>query len=1794
MDQENNLDIAIIGMSARFPGAKNLDAFWENLKSGKESIRFFTDDELADYHSVNDPEYVKAAPVLDDIDKFDASFFGYAPREAQMMDPQHRLLLECAASALEHAGYASESYEGLISVFAGSAMNTYLLFSGLAPQYIDEYLPTLIGNDKDFLATRISYKLNLKGPSVTVQTACSTALVATHMACQSLLNGESDIALAGAVSVRVPHNAGHQYVQGSVFTPDGHCRPFDKKANGTIFGSGVGIVVLKRLEYALEDGDYIHGIIKGSAINNDGASKVDYTAPSVESQSEAIAEALGVAGVDASTISYVEAHGTGTAIGDPIEVAALTKAFSSYTNQKQFCALGSVKSNVGHLDVAAGMAGLIKTILALKHKQLPATLHYTEPNPEIKFAQTPFYVNDSLRQWNPEAGIRRAGISALGIGGTNAHVILEEAPSIQQTSSITSPQLLIWSAKTEESLNETTLNLKTHLTERPDTSLSDVAYTLQRGRNVFHHKRFLIASTLSEAIEILDGNQPDLIQESVQKAVSREIVFMFPGQGAQYVNMGKDLYETEDVFRNAIDTCASILSPILSIDIRTLLYPEPGALESASDQLTQTSYTQPALFMVSYAVAKLLKSWGIDAEAYIGHSIGEYVAACLSGVFSLEDGLRIVAARGRFMQGMPSGSMLAVSLPETEVQLYLKDGVSLAAINGAELCVLSGPRDAISSLEATLSSKGIESRSLRTSHGFHSSMMQPAANTFRDYLSQVTLSPPQKPFISNLTGTWITTEEATSTQYWADQLRNAVQFEKGLEELLQDPNRIFVEVGPGRTLCSLLKMHRERQEEHTAIATLRHPKLEESDQRFILKCIGQLWLNGIHPDWPSFHKKTGSRRIPLPTYPFAREPHWFEPAQEQTTSPYIYPKSKPQRKSLLYTPGWKRISIASTNRTRTPSTWLLFIDSSPFSQQCLQILQAEGNTVLTVQTGPEFKSLSSTAWTINPKERAQYDQLLQRIKEAGFLPDFILHTWNTTGYHTLEDNLSTNTYERSLEKSFFSLLYLSQALQQKEYVHPMTLSVLTTNAHDVLGTEQVAPFHATLHGPCRVIEREFPNVQCVHIDLALDIQPPTQPSTQSILNYIESTPQYSMLALRGKHFWVPEFTPLSQSVSPDNLALKDNGVYLITGGLGGLGLAFASWIAKQCRSTLLLLGRSPLPAKTKWASVLADNTSDQRLKSRIQSIQHLESLGAQVELIQADVTNLHEVTNAIDRAQNTYGLLNGVIHTAGIIEDTLIPLKTKESASRVLAPKILGTLVLSQVLKSSQLDFLVLCSSINAYLSPAGQFDYTAANGFQDAFSYAYRQSTGTNTIAINWPGWQETGMLAAKKEAFANQPWFKKEFERSIKTGEGLEALQQALSIAQPQLIVSKKDINIDEEKEPAVTGSTTKQLPTHSNGIEQISSSGNVPSEDPLESQLQTIWSQVLGLKNIGVNDDFFELGGHSLLAVTLFKKMEQSLGALHLPISALIQAPSIAKFAPLIEPKTVTANDWSPLVLIQSGSSDIPLFCIHGAGGNILIYRELAAQLGPQYTVYGLESQGLDGKQPLLPTISDMASQYVQEIKKVHPGGPYMLLGYCMGGTIALEMAQQLKTQGHDVPFLGLLETYNWVNLKKDNPINKARHLLQKIEFHTRNVLLLPGKERKLFLQDKLNTLKRRRKLWLGMRKKATKSAEDIQEGLHHTTLAKIWENNDDAALVYNPSFYEGRLTHFRPQQEYAIYSGSNMRFDTVAQQVETRILPVYPAGMMVPPFVSLLAEEIRRRTEATILARTQKEETSEIAT
>ncbi|MEZ4706053.1 MAG: type I polyketide synthase [Caldilineaceae bacterium] len=740
--------IAIIGMAGRFPGAANLDEFWRNLRNGVNSIVEIPDAQLNLSNSdravmAGNPNYVKMAASIKDADLFDANFFGIFPKEAQVMDPQHRLFLECAWQALEDAGYDPEAYTGAIGVYAGCYMDSYILSSlashpeflaSLANTFHGGSLQTELGNDKDYLATRVSFKLNLRGPSMTIQTACSTSLVAIAQACQNLQGFQCDMALAGGATIKFPQNRGYLYEEDGMVAPDGRCRTFDAQARGTVFGDGVGVVLLKRLEDALADGDAIYAVIKGWGLNNDGGAKVGYTAPSVDGQAEAIALAQAVADVEADTITYIEAHGTGTPLGDPIEIDALTKAFRQTTAKTQFCAIGSVKTNIGHLDIAAGVAGLIKTTLALQHKQIPPSLHFETPNPNIDFANSPFYVNTKLADWPAGKTPRRAGISSFGVGGTNAHVVVEEAPALTADVSEHTQHLLVLSAKSAAALDAMTANLRHYLQTQPNVDMADLAYTLQVGRRPFPHRRVLVAGSAADAVQTLDTLDPKGVFTRQTTQQDPPVVFMFPGQGAQHVNMCRDLYEQEAIFRTIMDNCCELLQPHLGFDLRDVLYPAPENLTRAQTEINQTMIAQPAIFAVSYALAQLWMARGVQPQAMIGHSVGEFVAACLANVFSLEDALMLVTERGRLMQALPGGAMLAVRLAEAELRPLLSAELEIATINGPALCAVAGPTAAIEELQAQLEARDIVCRPLHTSHAFHSAMMEPAVAPLRRLL----------------------------------------------------------------------------------------------------------------------------------------------------------------------------------------------------------------------------------------------------------------------------------------------------------------------------------------------------------------------------------------------------------------------------------------------------------------------------------------------------------------------------------------------------------------------------------------------------------------------------------------------------------------------------------------------------------------------------------------------------------------------------------------------------------------------------------------------------------------------------------------------------------------------------------------------------------------------------------------------------------------------------------------------------------------------------------------------------
>jgi amino acid adenylation domain-containing protein len=1496
------VEIAVVGLAGRFPGAKNVDQLWRNLEGGREAIRFFEDEELLragiDPELVANPDYVKAKGVLGDVDLFDAGLFGLSPREVELMDPQHRLFLECCWEALERAGYNSGRAVGRVGVFGGESMNTYLITNLLSHLELVASADTLqasLGNDKDPLTSRVSYKLNLKGPSITIQSASSTSLVAVHVASQSLINRDCDMALAGGVSIHLPELSGYMFHEGGTTSPDGHCRTFDARAKGFVSGHGCGIVVLKRLADALRDGDHVHAVIKGSACNNDGSLKVSYTAPSVDGQVEVYSMAYANAGITPDTLSYVECHGTATPMGDPIEIAALTQAFRAHTSRRNFCAIGSLKSNIGHLDSAAGVCGLIKAVLSLEHKQIPPSLHFERPNPQIDFANSPFFVNTALRDWETDGAPRRAGVTSLGMGGTNAHVILEEAPMAEPSGPSRPWKLLLLSAHTEPALEAATTELAADLDRRPLLDLADVAFTLQAGRRPFAHRRALLAQDLEDAVRALESRDPERILTTRTEAGDRPVVFLFTGQGSQYPNMGRGLYETETAFRGEIDRCCELLAPHLGLDLRELLFPRPGDEEGAAERLRQTAISQPALFVVEYALATLWMQWGVTPQAMIGHSIGEYVAACLAGVFSLRDALALVTARGRMMQRLPGGSMLAVPLPEAQVLPLLGGELSLAAVNRPSLCVVAGPTPAVEALRAELAARGIDGRPLHTSHAFHSAMMDPILAPFADRVRKVKLSPPRLPYLSNVTGTWIRPEEATDPAYWAEHIRRAVRFADGAAELLREPNRVFLEVGPGNVLTTLVRQHPARTPSQTVLPSLRHPREKQDDAAFLLDTLARLWLAGVEVDWSGFHAHERRRRVPLPTYPFQRQRYWVEPRKTEGNGRAAGRKRR-ELDDWFYVPGWKRTPPARPAPEPPAGACLVFLDDCGLGAEAVRLLEAAGWEVWTVQAGDLFARLGERSFVIDAWNAASYDLLLA---DLGAAPETVLHFWSVTGERS---GVSAEGAGRALDLGFFSLTFLAQALGKRGIATPMRLLAVSDGVQRVTGEESLHPAKATLLGPCRVIPRELPGLDCRSLDVVL---PATNGDSLMKLarRVLEELAVFGaegepVAALRGGFRWEPAYepTPLPADAAAP---LRQEGVYLITGGLGGLGLAVAGFLARTVAAKLVLVGRTPLPPREEWEGRLALGEDDP-VSRRLRRLLALEKLGAEVLTVAADVSALAGVEAARDAALARFGAVHGVIHAAGRPGGGIVHVKTRALAEAVLAPKVSGALAIDQAFRGRRLDFLALFSSVTAVLAQPGQVDYAAANAFLDAFAQE-RAARGELTVSIGWDAWREAGMAVETEVPAELREWREAELKLGMSSAEGVEAFRRALGAGSPWVIVSTQDFAARLEQNRASRSleelDRVAQAPRESHPRPLLANAYVAPGSDA-EKRIAKVWQELLGIEPVGIHDNFFDLGGNSLMAIRVISRLKSELGVDVSEVS-LFEGPTVASLARILMP-------------------------------------------------------------------------------------------------------------------------------------------------------------------------------------------------------------------------------------------------------------------------------------------------------
>jgi phthiocerol/phenolphthiocerol synthesis type-I polyketide synthase E len=1480
--------IAVVGLSGRFPGARDLDHFWQNIRNGVEIIETLSEADLdtagVGALSRNDPAWVRKATTLEGALDFDTQFFGISPREAQFIDPQQRVFLECAHEALEHAGWGDRTDGLSVGVYAGAGMNWYLLehiaANPEAARAVGAY-QIMLGNDKDFLCTRASYKLDLRGPSVTIQTACSTSLVAVVTACRALARGECDMALAGGVGIVFPERTGYRYEVGMILSPDGHCRPFDAEAAGIRPGAGAGVVVLKRLADAVADRDTIHAVIRGGAINNDGAGKAGYTAPSIDGQIEVIATAQALAEVDPRSIAYVEAHGTGTPLGDPIEFAALSAVFRSGTDDVGFCQLGSLKANIGHLDAAAGVAGFIKTIQVLKNREFPPLVNFRSPNPQLELASSPFSIGTSARDWPECATPRRAGVSSFGIGGTNAHVVLEEAPRISERPPTVGPHLLLLSARTATALDQAKSRLASHLSAAPGIDLEDVSWTLQVGRRHFQHRAAVVAHSAEAAAQVLESSGRDI--SAVHDGGERPVVFMFSGQGSQHARMGAGLYADAPVYREAIDECARLLEPHLGLDIRT-------AIEGTHPGINETWLAQPALFLCEYALAQLWMSWGVKPAAMIGHSIGEYVAAHLAGVLTLADALALVAGRGRIMQAMAPGAMAAVHASRARAEPLIQGLAEIAAVNAPTLCAIAGQKTHIAEALRRLGQAGIETAELKTSHAFHSAMMEPALPEFRQVLEGVKLSEPAIPYISNVTGTWITGVEATSPEYWCRHLRGTVEFAKGIATIASDQTAVFLEVGPGVALSTIARMSLPKSRQVATLSSLPRPGEDEADRARMLEAAGRLWVSGVPFNWPAMHAGAESRRIPLPTYPFERQRLVIE-RPTRSAAPVVTEKVRSSFADnvddFFYAPSWLRSdAVDGGGPIRLDGLWLVLDAGNPLGAALVARIGAAGGKAIRLAPGQGFEKLSDESYRVRPGVSADIDTVLSDGRH--FSPvSGALYLWDLEGG------------EVPGGRGALALSALAEALHKAKPPGEARIIVATSGAASILDERITHASKGLAVAPTLVLPTEVPDLLVRMVDIHS-----RDPVSDAELLFAEagSPDAEQFVAWRYGRRFARRYERVALAPSAASGApFKRHGVYLITGGLGGIGLAIAKWLATHYSARLLLTGKRPLPPRSEWEDWLAGHSPRERNSNAISGVRHIEQVGGEVIVHAADAADEKSMRVALDDAVKRWGAFDGIVHCAGIKgAGRPAALCGNEDFEEVLESKHAGLETLVRLLGDARLEFVALMSSISSVVGYPANVAYASANAVLDAFVESRdRPSAWRRVLSINWDSWREVGMATVFELEHTDYSASDAYLRASISPEAGVEAFARILGSTRERVVVTPMDLSSrpsPKSRELDLQAAKETEAPVSKIVNDAADGTFNAPAT-PTEHALAAIWTELLGVEQIAADDSFFLLGGHSLMATRALVRIKDRFGA-NLVLRDIFDAPTLAKLATRID--------------------------------------------------------------------------------------------------------------------------------------------------------------------------------------------------------------------------------------------------------------------------------------------------------
>lgn len=1445
---KTGMEIAVIGMAGKFPKAKNITEYWENLKLGKDCITFFSDDELhlskEEEALKKDSNYVKAKGYLKEKEFFDAKFFEYSKKEAEIMEPQMRLFHQCVWAALEDAGVNTKK-DNPIGIYGGASSNTYWkLVTKLKSMgdnlqaFSDEQL-----TNEEFMCTKVAYKLNLRGPAAYVKTACSTSLAAIHMACRGLLTGECKVAAAGGVSLLLPDKKGYLYREGMIFSPDGYCRAFDDKAHGTVGGEGVGVVVLKRLKDAEVDGDRIYAVVKGSAMNNDGAERIGYTAPGFNGQSTVIKKAYRIAKVAPETVSYIEAHGTGTELGDPIEVEALKEAFA--TTKRQFCALGSVKSNIGHLDSASGVAGFIKCVLSLYSKVIPPTIHFENPNRKIDFENSPFYVNASLKEWETSDGALRAGISSFGMGGTNVHVVLE---NYEYTDKIQndSYKLLLFSAKSSAALYRMLGEWKKYLSERPETDMSEIAYVLENKRSRFTFRKAIGCSNAEEAVKKLES----ILPEGIKRIPSdqKKIVFMFPGQGSQYVKMCFGLYSEIEKFRAYADYCFE-LQREYSCETKKLW------IDGTDSELMNTTVSQPLIFIMEYCIARLLMDVGIKPDIVMGYSLGDYAAACVAGIISLEDALFAVNKRAQLMEKTEKGVMLSIPLERARCEKYISliEDLSIAIDNG-DSCIVAGGVSAVEKCEIALKNDKIMSMRIGVDYGSHSHLMIPIVDDYAEVLNFVEFQENEIPMISCVTGEFVNGSEVTKVSYWSNHLKECVKYYKAVKMLdsLGD-NYVLIETGPGRSLLTMALRGIAKEKLTCGIDTIRVKSKDIPDVKYFYDKLGKLYDNGIELEYKLNADISSYGTDLLPNYPFEKNSFG---KQLMTDEALEFGRNilVSKKRNMIYMRNWER-SVKLDPTERFGEKWIVFADKNDISEKIESIITKKNDICACVQS-KDFCAVEGTL-----SELFKVDEVYN-----------ILYMYGLSEHGNAQEIYCDN---------LFKLANLCGAADGNI---KLKMFILCSNSIEAVGRDLKYPDKAMLSAAVIVIPQEYPNIDAKLIDLDDDDFTYSDKISQNIYNEICSNNKDKIVVYRRNY----RMLPIYSAVECDNKKsrIKKGGIYILFGGMGGIGQAVAEHMARKYNTKLVLSGRRDI--------VYGD------MSRTIENIRNSE-------YIQCDILSGEAVEQLFEYTIKKFGRIDGVFNMTAVSDGCLVQKRKPVDSYKVIAPKYDGTRNLINVCKANGVEMMVLFSSLSSMVGGVGQAAYCAANAFLDAFAYYNENFNGINTICIDWDRWKHTGISNKLEQIHFELTG--SAMDDGLDVENAIELFDKCMCIDHPHLIALSQEIEaffsqvdvydeVETESEKQVDWLDRSTL-----------SSEYAVAETAMETEIVMLWEQELSVEPIGIFDDFLELGGDSLKAIVMLAKIEKMFRRKVL-IAGFLAEPTIKRLSKLIETSPSTAGN-SPKV-------------------------------------------------------------------------------------------------------------------------------------------------------------------------------------------------------------------------------------------------------------------------------------------